>query len=223
MNFAFMNLLYILTAAPPVVAFINPLSSSSSSSSTFNIQQKQATTLQATEHNNDESRNDVGFFNKNSITNCFATAAMSALLWVSPAMLAEQTSTAQYQLPLGLNNAIERNFVADAQDKASATGSRVNKDAESLLRLGLPIKNKEVSNAWCVWVSILTNLNKKICVIERNDIWLLIFFFSFFLRNLVPLGSSIANGSWNNQARHSIKTKKHCVRWNQKGEVDFSQ
>ena len=148
MNFAIMNLLYILTAAPPVVAFINPLSSSSSS--TFNIQQKQATTLQATEHNNDESRNDVGFFNKNSITNCFATAAMSALLWVSPAMLAEQTSTAQYQLPLGLNNAIERNFVADAQDKASATGSRVNKDAESLLRLGLPIKNKEVSNAWCV-------------------------------------------------------------------------
>merc|ERR1711865_1149214 len=98
----------------------------------------------ATEHNNDESRIDVGFFNKNSMTNCFATAAMSALLWVSPAMLAEQTSTAQYQLPLGLNNAIERNFVADAQDKASATGSRVNKDAESLLRLGLPIKNKEV-------------------------------------------------------------------------------
>jgi len=145
MNFAFMNLLYILTAALPVVAFINPLSSSSSSSSsTFNIQQKQATTLQATEHNNDESRIDVGFFNKNSMTNCFATAAMSALLWVSPAMLAEQTSTAQYQLPLGLNNAIERNFVADAQDKASATGSRVNKDAESLLRLGLPIKNKEV-------------------------------------------------------------------------------
>ena len=35
-------------------------------------------------------------------------------------------------------------FVASAKDKASATGSRVNKDPESLLRLGLPINNKEV-------------------------------------------------------------------------------
>lgn len=138
MNFDSMNLLYILAATAPVVAFINP------SSSSFNIRQKQATTLQAAECDNDDDRNDVVFFNKNAITNCFATAAMSALLWVSPAMLAEQTFTAQYQLPFGLNNAIERNFVADARDKASATGSRVNKDAESLLRLGLPINNKEV-------------------------------------------------------------------------------
>jgi hypothetical protein len=32
-----------------------------------------------------------------------------------------------------------------AKEMASGSGSRVNKDAESLLRLGLPIKDKEVS------------------------------------------------------------------------------
>lgn len=35
--------------------------------------------------------------------------------------------------------------VAVAKEMASASGSRVNKDADSLLRYGLPIKNKEVS------------------------------------------------------------------------------
>jgi hypothetical protein len=36
--------------------------------------------------------------------------------------------------------------VAVAKEMASASGSRVNKDAESLLRYGLPINNKEVSD-----------------------------------------------------------------------------
>jgi hypothetical protein len=67
---------------------------------------------------------------------------MSALLWGSPAMLAEQATT--HQLPFGLSEVVEHNVVASAKDKASATGSRVNKDAESLLRLGLPINSKEV-------------------------------------------------------------------------------
>jgi hypothetical protein len=43
---------------------------------------------------------------------------------------------------------------AVAKEMASGTGSRVNKDPESLLRLGLPINNKEVrcsANA-CVFV-----------------------------------------------------------------------
>jgi len=38
----------------------------------------------------------------------------------------------------------ETSFVANAKEMASGTGSRVNKDAESLLRYGLPIKNNEV-------------------------------------------------------------------------------
>jgi len=67
---------------------------------------------------------------------------MSALLWGSPAMIAEQATT--HQLPFGLSEVVEQTVVAGAKDKASATGSRVNKDAESLLRLGLPINSKEV-------------------------------------------------------------------------------
>ncbi len=57
-------------------------------------------------------------------------------------MIAEQATT--HQLPFGLNEVVEQHVVAGAKDKASATGSRVNKDAESLLRLGLPINSKEV-------------------------------------------------------------------------------
>jgi hypothetical protein len=34
--------------------------------------------------------------------------------------------------------------MAQAKEKASGSGSRVNKDPESLLRYGLPIQNKEV-------------------------------------------------------------------------------
>jgi hypothetical protein len=41
---------------------------------------------------------------------------------------------------------IQSSVMADAKEMASGSGSRVNKDAESLLRLGLPIpKAKEVS------------------------------------------------------------------------------
>ena len=39
---------------------------------------------------------------------------------------------------------IEMRNVAVAKEMASGSGSRVNKDADSLLRYGLPIKNKEV-------------------------------------------------------------------------------
>ena len=42
---------------------------------------------------------------------------------------------------------IEMQNVAVAKEMASGSGSRVNKDADSLLRYGLPIKNKEVSSS----------------------------------------------------------------------------
>jgi len=49
-----------------------------------------------------------------------------------------------HQLPFGASEVVLNEVVAGATDKASASGSRVNKDAESLLRLGLPINSKEV-------------------------------------------------------------------------------
>jgi len=134
MKFSSRNLLFILTVTP-VAAFTNP-----------SLNTRQTTSLQAELNNN----NNI----KNVFTNFYAIAAMSAFLWGSPTMLAEQASTHQYQFPFGLNNVIEQNVMANAQDKASATGSRVNKDPESLLRLGLPINNKEVRIA-CVCVNSL--------------------------------------------------------------------
>ncbi len=42
------------------------------------------------------------------------------------------------------NNVVIASSVANAKEMASGTGTRVNKDPESLLRYGLPINNKEV-------------------------------------------------------------------------------
>jgi hypothetical protein len=76
--------------------------------------------------------------NNNVFGKACATAAMTAFLWGSPALLAEQA--VHHNLPL----MDPTTMVANAKEMASGSGSRVNKDAESLLRLGLPIKNKEV-------------------------------------------------------------------------------
>lgn len=64
---------------------------------------------------------------------------MAALLWSSPVTMLQTNN----QNNIMIEN-IRTSIVADAKEMASGSGSRVNKDAESLLRYGLPIKNKEV-------------------------------------------------------------------------------
>jgi len=64
---------------------------------------------------------------------------MAALLWSSPVAMLQTNN----QNNIMIEN-IRTSIVADAKEMASGSGSRVNKDAESLLRYGLPIKNKEV-------------------------------------------------------------------------------
>ena len=69
-----------------------------------------------------------------------ASTLMAAALWASPPALFNNVEGP------AMFNDIRTTVVADAKEMASASGSRVNKDAESLLRLGLPIpKDKEVS------------------------------------------------------------------------------
>ena len=84
--------------------------------------------------------------NDNLFGKALATAAMTAFLWSSPSLVAEQASTLQAanQHTPSIVSTFTDSFSASAKDKASATGSRVNKDPESLLRYGLPINNKEV-------------------------------------------------------------------------------
>jgi hypothetical protein len=76
--------------------------------------------------------------NNNLVARACATAAMTAFLWGAPGIVAEQTMSNNLPFP------VETSTIANAVEKASGTGSRVNKDADSLLRYGLPIQNKEV-------------------------------------------------------------------------------
>lgn len=72
----------------------------------------------------------------NPFANAAAAAIMGATLWASPAALAP------------INSVAPMVSVANAKEMASGSGSRVNKDADSLLRYGLPINNKEVCYVW---------------------------------------------------------------------------
>ena len=63
-----------------------------------------------------------------------AALILGSTFWASPAAIAPM-----------FPSTIVADGVAHAKDKASGSGSRVNKDPESLLRYGLPIQNNEVS------------------------------------------------------------------------------
>lgn len=128
-----------LATAPDVVAF---------SPSTFLTTTGRTTTNLFAHQPKDESPS-IGNINKDNSNNPFvnfcATAAMTAMLWGSPALIAEQAFQHPTTSPVVQMLVDKSSSVANAKEMASGTGSRVNKDPESLLRLGLPIKNKEVS------------------------------------------------------------------------------
>ena len=66
--------------------------------------------------------------------------ALAAAFWVAPATMAGPITS---NFP-GVADNVMATSVASAKEMASGTGTRVNKDPESLLRYGLPIDNKEV-------------------------------------------------------------------------------
>ena len=69
-----------------------------------------------------------------------ATVALAAAIWSGPNAVIGPAVSSFANLPEGITSAL----VANAKEMASGSGSRVNKDPESLLRYGLPIDNKEV-------------------------------------------------------------------------------
>ncbi len=101
------------------------------------------TTLQAssTDNNNNNNHDNkiLSFLpSTKDMKNIVTTTIMSTLLWTASPLL----SSDNILLP---NHNSNDNFVANAKEMASGSGSRVNKDPESLLRYGLPIpKDKEV-------------------------------------------------------------------------------
>ena len=77
-----------------------------------------------------------------------AATILASAIWASPpAILNAIHSNSNGNSNNPLMQQIQSSVMADAKEMASGSGSRVNKDAESLLRLGLPIpKAKEVSD-----------------------------------------------------------------------------
>ena len=72
------------------------------------------------------------------------TAFVAASLWSAPAFMPN-------------SNPVFPTSTAVAKEMASGTGSRVNKDPESLLRYGLPINNKEVRRSCCCFRRIISS------------------------------------------------------------------
>jgi len=95
-----------------------------------NAQPSFATQLQV------ESKNGESPSWHNLARQTLATAALTASLWTAPAFLASNTDM--------MPSFISTETTAVAKEMASGSGARVNKDPESLLRYGLPIKSKEV-------------------------------------------------------------------------------
>ena len=100
-----------------------------------------AATTTTTTLNAQENDNMNGI--QNQIKGMVASTFMAAAIWASPP--AEILNNNVFDNTF--MNEIQSSMVADAKEMASGSGSRVNKDPESLLRLGLPIpKDKEVSS-----------------------------------------------------------------------------
>lgn len=87
------------------------------------------------------------------VKNAFAATFLAGAIWTAPSAFVAVTDNQydsndhhhQQQPSFFLNERIRSSVVAEAKEMASGSGSRVNKDAESLLRYGLPIpKDKEI-------------------------------------------------------------------------------
>jgi hypothetical protein len=75
------------------------------------------------------------------------TAFLTAAVWAAPSFVVSQTMTSHDgDATMTIASPLQQQFAASAKEMASGSGSRVNKDAESLLRYGLPIKNKDVGS-----------------------------------------------------------------------------
>ena len=83
--------------------------------------------------------------------------ALAAAVWTAPALMAGTMD----QFPNVASNEVFSSSIASAKEKASGSGTRVNKDPESLLRYGLPINNKEVRDLQKSIEDIRINISSK--------------------------------------------------------------
>jgi len=93
-----------------------------------------------------------------NVKGAVAATFLAGAIWASPAaMFSGDVASSNPFL-----NEIHSSVVADAKEMASGSGSRVNKDPESLLRLGLPIpKDKEIRKFQAVLEEIRQDISTK--------------------------------------------------------------
>lgn len=141
------SLFLLLASSSQAFVVLSPTTTTSLSSSSS------SPSLSATTDNNNDDTNSN---NNNSIqtivSNMAGFAFATSVMWSAPAMMPSI-------LPDNYSN--NPNVVAMAIEKASGSGSRVNKDADSLLRYGLPITNKEVRQLQSTIETINTDLGSK--------------------------------------------------------------
>ena len=88
-----------------------------------------------------DAKNNVFQSIEENVKGAVAATFLAGAIWASPAALVGGDASSSNHFM----NEIRTSVVADAKEMASGSGARVNKDPESLLRLGLPIpKDKEV-------------------------------------------------------------------------------
>ena len=94
------------------------------------------------QRDNNDAENSMKASLPEQMKNIMASTIVAAALWVSPPALFHNVNAPINNM---IPDTIRTSVLADAKEMASGSGSRVNKDPESLLRLGLPIpKDKEV-------------------------------------------------------------------------------
>jgi len=97
-----------------------------------------STTTKLSTQKSEENPKTVQDLWQNQLGKFLTTGLVTASLWAAPAALVSNNNN------FDVTPQIFTSSVANAKQMASASGSRVNKDPESLLRYGLPINSKEV-------------------------------------------------------------------------------
>jgi hypothetical protein len=129
---------------------LNPHGRCLESQMTLNIFPQDTNSHEGNHHNLESYIKSV----EKGVKGALVATCLAGAIWASPAalvggMMSESGMGNSYNHdPMHISSyldAIRPSVVAQAKEMASASGSRVNKDPESLLRYGLPIpKDKEV-------------------------------------------------------------------------------
>jgi len=105
-----------------------------------------------------DAKNNVFQSIEENVKGAVAATFLAGAIWASPAALVGGDASSSNPFM----NEIRTSVVADAKEMASGSGARVNKDPESLLRLGLPIpKDKEIRKFQSVLEEIRQDISTK--------------------------------------------------------------